>query len=268
MAPFIAGLKDYVQAQRLLFREGLWPLFLVPGILSLFYLPLSMVFGFIFLKDFTRYVHDHWIPEFLQSAITLILLAIFLWIVALYLGFLLFRNVIMILYSPILGFLSEATERVASGRKEQEDAPKFSLAESVRSAVRGTSMSLLTLLFALIGLATSFLIAMVPVVGAILAVILMPLLTLYLAGVGFFDPPLERRQVGIGGTFTYCWRHRGRVFGQGFCFTLLLLIPVLGWFLAPSYGVVAGTLGVVDDWEEKESGRSDGQKSQVAPGSE
>ena len=109
-----AGFKDYGRAQRLLYRDGLWPLFLIPGILSLFYLPLSMVLGYIVLGDFTSYVHEHWVPGFLQGALMKILLALFIWVVALYLGFLLFRNVIMILYSPILAFLSEATERRAA----------------------------------------------------------------------------------------------------------------------------------------------------------
>ncbi len=34
MGNLTAGLNDYLRAQRLLFWEGLWPLFLVPGILS------------------------------------------------------------------------------------------------------------------------------------------------------------------------------------------------------------------------------------------
>lgn len=252
MGNFFAGIKDYARAQRLLFKEGLWPLFLVPGILSLFYLPLSMVFGFFFLKDFTTFVHDNWVPDFLQSTLTQIILSVFLFLVALYLGFLLFRNVIMVLYSPILSFLSEATERAAAGLTKEEDAPGFSMSEAAKSALRGTTMSLLTLVFALIALATSFLIAMIPVIGAIIAMILMPVFTVYLAGVGFYDPSLERRQAGIGDTLSFCWRNRGRVTGVGFGFTLLLLVPVVGWFLAPSYGVVAGTLAATDDWEKGE----------------
>jgi CysZ protein len=107
-------------------------------------------------------------------------------------------------------------------------------------------VSVLTLLFALIGLVTSFLVGLVPVIGTVVAAAFMPLFTIYLAGVGFCDPPLDRRGGGIGGTFTFAWRNRGRVFGHGLGFTVLLMIPVAGWFVAPSYGVVAGTLGVVE----------------------
>ena len=110
MSNILAGLQDFLRAQSLLFREGLWPLFLIPGLLSLLYLPLSAVLSFFLLRGLGTYVHDNWVPGFLQSQFTLIVLSVFLWIVVIYLGFLLFRNVIMILYSPILGFLSEAAE--------------------------------------------------------------------------------------------------------------------------------------------------------------
>ncbi|MEO1837379.1 MAG: hypothetical protein ABGZ49_18005 [Akkermansiaceae bacterium] len=49
---------------------------------------------------------------------------------------------------------------------------------------------------------------------------------------------------------SFCWRNCGRVSGIGF--TLLLMIPVVGWVLAPSYGVIAGTLAAAGDWEQGE----------------
>lgn len=250
MAGFLAGLGDYLSAHRILFKQRLWPLFLVPGFLSLLYLPLSVVFGAIFLKDFTEYLHDNWVPEFLQSTIMLIFLGLLLLLVGVTLGFILFRNVIMILYSPILSFLSEATEAAAGGKMREEDAPPFSMGATVKSAARGTSMSVLTLVYSLLGLTLGFLIGFIPIIGAIVAAIFVPLVMWFLAGVGFYDPALDRRQVGIGGAFRFCWKDRGRVIGQGAGFTLLLMIPVVGWFLAPSYGVVAGTLGVLATLEK------------------
>jgi CysZ protein len=57
---------------------------------------------------------------------------------------------------------------------------------------------------------------------------------------------MERRNKSVRETFRHAWNHRGRMIGHGAMFALLLLIPVAGWFLAPSYGIVAGTLGVID----------------------
>lgn len=113
-------------------------------------------------------------------------------------------------------------------------------------------MSLLTLLFALIGLCTSFLVSLLPLIGGLVATVVMPVMQALLAGLGFCDPALERRGYSVGESLSFAWRNRGRVFGQGLGFTVLLLVPVVGWFLAPAFGVVAGTLGVVDLLGERE----------------
>jgi CysZ protein len=242
MRNLFAGFRDYWQAQRLLFRKGLWPLFLIPGVISALYFPFSILVALYFLGDAAGFVHDNWLPAFLQGAVTMWMLAIFMWCAGMYLGFLLFRNIVMILYSPVLSYLSEAAE----DRKLGKDRPGFDWKEALHSAGRGTAMSLVTLGLALVALLLSWLIALVPVIGGLLAIILMPLVQCFLAGLGFCDPPLERRGTSIRGTFRHAWCHRGRTIGQGAAFTALLFIPLAGWFLAPSYGIVAGTLAVVD----------------------
>lgn len=242
MKNLLAGLRDYWRAQRLLFRKGLWPLFLVPGAISVLYFPISIFLAVTLLTDAADYVHDHWVPAFLQGAVTMWTLAAFFWFAGVYLAFLLFRNVVMILYSPVLSFLSEAAEDEELGKER----PGFDWKEALHSAGRGTAMSLLTLVLALVALVLSWLVALIPILGGLLAIVLMPLTQFYLAGLGFCDPPLERRRVSIGGTLRHAWRHRGRTIGHGLGFTLFLFIPLAGWFLAPSYGIVAGTLGVLD----------------------
>lgn len=246
MGEIARGLKDYWRAQRVLFGQGLWPLFLVPGIVSLFYVPLSAIWTFLLVRRVANYLHDNWVPDFLRSEFTFFVLAIFIWVAGVYFGFLLFRNVIMILYSPILSYLSEAVERKECGTGAEGETPVFSWREAAFSAYRGTSLSLLTFLFAMVGLFVSLLLSLIPVIGGLVAAVFMPLLQVYLAGVGFCDPPLERRRVPVGGSLRFAWRHRGRLVGHGLGFSILILVPVIGWFLAPSYGVVAGTLGTVE----------------------
>lgn len=241
MKNFVAGLRDYWRAQQLLFRQGLWTAFLVPGILSVLYFPISIVIAVVAMTGAADYVHDHWIPASLQSPVTMWVLAVFLWFVAIYVGFLLFRNVIMILYSPVLAYLSETAEE----QTLDHEKPGFDWKEAVHSAGRGTGMSILTLILALVALLLGWLVALIPVIGGLVAVPWMALSQFYLAGLGFCDPPMERRKKTIRETFRHAWQHRGRTIGHGAGFSLLLLIPVAGWFLAPSYGIVAGTLGVI-----------------------
>lgn len=249
MTKIITGCGDYLRAQRLLYQDRLWPVFLVPGILSLFYVPFVMVLGYLNARSFTSYVHDSFVPDFLQSNWMAFFVGAILWILAVCVGFLLFRHVIMILYSPFLSFLSEATEKKAQGMHSAEDAPAWCWKSIVDSAGRGTLMSILTLLFTILGFIFFSLLALLPIVGTIASAILLPALTVFLAGLGFWDPTLERRSMSVTDTLMHCWRHRGRVLGTGLVFTLLLAIPVVGWFLAPSYGMVAGTLAVMAEEE-------------------
>lgn len=247
MKNLIIGLKDFWQAQRLLLRKGLWTAFLVPGILSLLYFPLSIIVAVTVMTGAAEYVHDNWLPAFLQGTVTMWTLAVFMWFAAIYIGFLMFRNVIMILYSPILAHLSESAEDRALGH----DKKGFDWKEMFHSTTRGIAMSLLTLVLAIAALLLGWILALIPILGGLIAIVWMAFSQFYLAGLGFCDPPMERRNKSIRETFAHAWRHRGRTVGHGLGFTLLLFIPVAGWFLAPSYGIVAGTLGVIDTVGEK-----------------
>ena len=182
---FVAGVADYGAAHRLLFATGLWKLFLVPGLLSVLYVPCSLVAGYLLLRRLPGFLHDHWIPGFLQSGLTMSVLSVLTAMVGVALGFILFRNVIMILYSPFLGLLSEATERAVSGPGTAEGGIRIPFGEIVRSAVRGSSLSLLTLMLAAVGLLLACLMALLPVLGTLLGSIVTALVTWFLAGAGF-----------------------------------------------------------------------------------
>lgn len=242
MSNLVAGLRDFWRAQRLMFRKGLWTAFLVPGILGVLYFPASIVIAVTVMTGAADHVHDHWIPASAQGPLTMWMLAVVLWFTAVYVGFLLFRNVIMILYSPVLAHLSETAEDREFGKEK----PGFDWAEALHSAGRGTGMSLLTLVMGMGAMTLGWGLALVPVVGGLVAVVWMALTQCYLAGLGFCDPPMERRGSTMRETFAHAWLHRGRTIGHGAGFSLLLLVPVVGWFLAPSFGIVAGTLGVID----------------------
>jgi uncharacterized protein involved in cysteine biosynthesis len=64
---------------------------------------------------------------------------------------------------------------------------------------------------------------------------------MFLAGHGFIDPTLERKGLDVRRSFQFARVNKLRVIGCGCGFTLLTLIPVIGWFIAPGWGIVAGT---------------------------
>ena len=108
--------------------------------------------------------------------------------------------------------------------------------------IRGIGMSLTSLMLSLGCLLICLCLLIVPVVGQIAMIVILPISQMFLAGVGFMDPTLERRGIGVLESLRFGWRHRARAIGCGAVFMLLASIPALGWFLAPSLGIVAGTL--------------------------
>ena len=66
----------------------------------------------------------------------------------------------------------------------------------------------------------------------------------YYAGFGNFDYYLERRAT-VKESVRYIRQKRGLVIGNGAGFMLLLLIPVLGLFLAPVMSTIAATKSAI-----------------------
>jgi uncharacterized protein involved in cysteine biosynthesis len=238
MRRFLEGLKSYGPAAKLVFAAGLWVHLIIPGLIALFYFPVVAWFAFLYGGSFAAYVRDHWMPQFLRNNVMVGLVTITLGMLGIYAGFMLFRNVVMILYAPVLTFMSARTEAKARPGVQVQDAS----GGIVRGAVRGITMSLLSLALAVACLVFCVLLLLVPILGHLAMIVLLPLSQMFLAGHGFIDPTLERRALGVGASLRFAWRHRLVVAGCGSGFVLLSLVPAIGWFLGPTLGVVAGTL--------------------------
>ena len=238
MRAFFAGAKSYWRAWRLAWKEHMWPLLLVPGLIGLFYFPLVAFLTFRFGGRAAGNLRDQWLPEFLKQKFLFFLVTIALWILGLYLGFVLFRNVVMILYSPVLSYLSRKTEeKLTPGARLPPEPDRV-----LKGALRGITMSLTSLGIAIACFCICVVLLLVPIVGQIAMAALLPISQMFLAGHGFLDPTLERRHIGVGQSFRFTWRHRYHALGCGAMFLLLAMIPIVGWFFAPTLGIVAGTL--------------------------
>ena len=250
MREVLAGLKAYLGAWQLIWKGRLWPLLVIPGLIGVLYFPLVGLLTFWHGGRFARYLQENWLPEFLKQRIVAGLITVAVWMLALYLGFILFRNLVMILYSPVLSHLSLRTEETARSIARRTEDP----GAMWRGARRGVGMSLTSLVLAVGCFLGCCLLLLIPLVGEIAMAIVLPLSQMFLAGHGFIDPTLERRGLNIGQSFRFAWRHRRRVVGCGAGFLLLTMVPIAGWFLGPTLGVVAGTLVALDELEEAGSG--------------
>jgi len=246
MREVLAGLKAYLGAWRLIWKGRLWKVLAIPGLIGLLYFPLVGLLTFWHGRTLARYLQENWLPEFLSQKIVAGLITVAIWMLALYLGFILFRNLVMILYSPVLSYLSMRAEETSRSIPRRAEDP----GAMWRGAVRGIGMSLTSLVLAVGGFLGCCLLLLIPLVGEIAMAIVLPLSQMFLAGHGFMDPTLERRSMGVGQSFRFAWCHRRRVVGCGAGFVLLTMVPVAGWILGPTLGVVAGTLVALDKLEE------------------
>ncbi|MEM9160122.1 MAG: EI24 domain-containing protein [Verrucomicrobiota bacterium] len=253
MKDFWLGLKDYGRAHRLIWKEGIWKHMIVPGFLGVLYFPI--VFGGVYsgsiwgLTEAGKSIGEKWIPKEVADWGGWDYFAIGAGIVTgaigLYVAFLLFRSVLMIFYSPFIGFISEAAEKSEFGTS----GPAFSVGGLLYDIYRGIMVSLVSLGLSLALTVLCWAFLLIPVAGAVVSFVGMLMVQAFFAGAGFVDPVLERRRYGIRRSLGFSARNKMKVMGNGAGFMLIVMVPIIGWFLAPTYGIVAAAVSGVESVE-------------------
>lgn len=252
---FLHGLLCYRRAHRLIV-DGLWRVVAIPGLIGVLYMPLILLFSYRKFPVFSNYLKTDILPDMLNFTAAVIALSAAVWLAGIVIGYVLYRNIVMLLFSPMLGYISERTEVALRFRETEE----FCWQDVFPDIVRGVAMGALTLTASISLTIMAWALIVVPVMGALLSGLLLPLIQFYFSGWSFVDPTLERRRLSILDSFRFTCKNKGTVLGLGAGFTLILLVPILGWFLAPSYGIVAGTV-CVNELERQEARTGDASKT-------
>lgn len=242
MNNFLNGIGYYAKAHRVILKHRLWSYMMIPGILSLLYVLGWMIIGSIYFPDISAYITENWLPDFMKGGITRVLTSVLLWIFLILIGYLTYKPVIMILFSPILGYLSEITEKVVY----QNPIPDFDFKELVRLGIRGLYLNLRNLARTILFSMLAWLLIIIPIIGSIASALIIALIQFYYDGFGLMDYTLERRGLSASESIRFAKANRGKVMGVGSGFMLMMVIPFLGWFAAPSYGTIAATLAAVE----------------------
>jgi CysZ protein len=197
--------------------------------------------GAIYASDISAYINTHWIPGFMQGDIMSVLTTILIWFVFPLLGYMSYKYVILIVFSPILGHLSEIVEE----KLYHQSAPDFTIKTLFRDLVRGVVITLRNLILTIIYTFLLWLLVFIPIIGVFLSPLLIILTQSFYDGFGLFDYTLERKAYSVKQSIRFSRAHRGTIVGTGLGFILLLMIPVVGWFAAPAYGTIAATLSAL-----------------------
>lgn len=241
------GLYAYIRAHRVISEHKLRRYVIIPGVMSVCYIFLLIFLGRLYFTDISAYITGHWIPSSIKGNVTVTITSVLLWILLLLIGYITYKQMILIFFSPILSYLSELTETAVYN----EPAPEFTFGNLVRDIVRGLIINLRNLFLTLILMMTAWVTMLIPGFGPAVSTSLMLLIQFFYDGSGLVDYTLERKRYSVRESIHFVKTHRARVVGVGMGFMLILFIPLVGWFAAPSYGTVAATLATLDKIRQK-----------------
>jgi uncharacterized protein involved in cysteine biosynthesis len=231
-ATFREAFDAYRTANRLIWGGGLWRYWVIPALLAVAYLPL-LVLGIAWASDWLA-GHMKWSGA--EGSWSWWLWRVMWWGVLGVVGWLTYRSVVLLFHAPFLDVISERVEKDLTGRDEAPDVKWVSMAwRSVRMAavIGGLSMIVAVLNFG---------VTLIPVLGWLVSIgILLPV-QLWLGGAQALDPYLGRNGDGARASLRRMRRRPLLVLLLGAGGALILLIPVLGWFVGPTYLVVAGVV--------------------------
>ena len=236
----IASFKAYWEAWTIIVDKKLWLYLFFPGLISLFY---GLIVGFSAwywsdnLKDLVFTVlpsdSDSRIWNKISSGIVGVGIATT--------GVVLYKYVILMILSPILSGLSRRVEEAVVGysisyRKETDETVIKDYARSVQFGLRNWIKEFFfTVAVLLLGL--------IPLMGYIAAPFIFIIQAMYV-GFSTLDFTLGR-YFSINGSIDFIRKNLGFSLGNGIAFMLIIMIPVVGLFFAPSLGTAAATLKAV-----------------------
>ena len=244
---FLSGLAAYGQVPHILVRYRLWPYQLLPAFISLL-LAAALLTGVWLSADSLHTWFDGLIEvsiDWIDTALS-IGMAI-LTVLALLAAFVFFhKHVALIILSPFLGRIAEETVKAVKG----PDFAKSDLTFS-QSLARSTGVNLRYILRELFANVLFLLCGFIPIIGSLVSAPGMFLVQSKYLGYGLMDFPLEHRGLNVKQSDDFVRSHRALSTGLGAGYLLLMMIPVVGWMFAPTFGTVAGTLKALEELEEE-----------------
>lgn len=235
------GFKSYFRAHRFIWKQKLWPYLLIPGLINLALITLLFFAAWSLDEEVQKMIQDFiegddaWYFKFGEYFIRLILnLFVFL------IYFFIYKNLVLIILSPILALLSEKVDSLYTGR----DFP-FKFRVFLSDIWRGVKIAVRNLFIELFLISLLFLLGFFPILGFVTPFLIL-LIESYFYGYSMIDYTNERKQLSMRESNRYVRSNKFMSITIGMMFYLMFLIPFVGWVFAPCYGIVAGTLAVLE----------------------
>mgnify|MGYP001942641377 CR=1 FL=1 len=235
------GFKSYFRAHRFIWKQRLWPYLLVPGVINILLIALLVSIAVNLDSSLQVYIdailsgNEAWWFKLSEYLIRLLLNLI---IILVY--FIVYKNLVLIIMAPVLALLSEKVDSLYTGR----DFP-FKWKVFISDVWRGVLIAVRNLFLELSLIAVFVLFGLIPLIGIISPIIII-LIECYFYGYSMIDYSNERKQMTMRASNQYVKENKYLSTTIGLMFYLMFLIPFIGWIFAPCYGIVAGTLAVLE----------------------
>jgi CysZ protein len=201
-------------------HPALWKWVVAPAVVTLLVLVAAIAAIVHLVHPVAAWISERlgWVASIAGGVLTLVVTAVLACV-----GLLVFTQVAGMIAGPFNEQLSERVESVLTGRPPSP----FSLRELAHGAALGVVHSARRIAAALVGVALVFVVGLVPVIGAVAAVVLAAWFTATAAAYDCYDAVFGRRAMAYRDKLAYLARHRSRTLGLGLAVAGMLLVPGL-----------------------------------------
>jgi len=233
-------IKAFQVGHEVLWKHGQWRRLRLPIAISVLLVPLSIAGFFAVGWELSDYLQHLLFPE--QTWTEWIGFAVWIALSVVAAGplYIIFRSLVLLVFTPFLDLVSEETESIMTGK------PVPGGQSILASLMRLSLILLVTLAASVLVVIAGFALSALPVIGVLLSGAVVFFFQMFLSSAAYVDPYLDRRGMAPKQTFALLWSKKGEMFFFGAAGLLLTMIPVVGWFIGPSYSVISGvSLGVL-----------------------
>lgn len=214
---------------------GLRKFYFLPGIISMF-----LFGGFIYLGEYLSLNLASALENFFKlqeyGSILYIFIKILVWICTVFFYYLVYKSLLLVIISPILGYVSERVETHLTGKKFD-----FTFKDNLRFLIRGIDIGLKSFFKQMVGTCVVMLLGFIFPINLSIPLLIF-IIQGYFTGFSFMDYTLERYNLSPKESLNFLKKQRVYAALCGGIFTLLFFIPVVGIFIAPLITCVATTV--------------------------
>lgn len=227
--------NSFLNSFKVIKDAGLRKFYFLPGIISIF-----LFGGFIYLGEYLSLNLASALENFFKlqeyGSILYIFIKILVWICTVFFYYLVYKSLLLVIISPILGYVSERVETHLTGKKFD-----FTFTDNLRFLIRGIDIGLKSFFKQMVGTCVVMLLGFIFPINLSIPLLIF-IIQGYFTGFSFMDYTLERYNLSPKESLDFLKKQRVYAALCGGIFTLLFFIPVVGIFIAPLITCVATTM--------------------------